>query len=271
MIAPIVLILVAPPGLFVLVSYNRFVRRRNRVEESWKQVDVELQRRYELIADLVSTVTASVRFEQTTLDQVTAARTRVMQVRDDPGAGRAAQGQAEQQLSDALRGFTAVAESYPDLQSSQNFRSLQAQLAETEDRVAAGRRTYNGHVKALNVRVESLPSNLVASAFKFSTAEYFELTDQAAPVAPNLSGAFDGPNGPVLTPPAGRVPVPGGQPPVAGPPTPPDAPAAPNVSTPPQGFAAQVPPDQAQTPPQGFPAQQPPAPGQPGAPRPAQP
>jgi LemA protein len=173
--------IVALLALAVIVSYNRFVRQRNLVQESWRQIDVELRRRHELIPNLVETVKGYAAHERTVLENVVAARTAALAA----GGGVAAQAQAEAALAGSLRGLFAVAEGYPDLKASGPFQELQAQLAETEDRIAAGRRFYNGNVRALNTRVEAFPSSLVASVFSFRRAEYFEVEDPAvrAPVS----------------------------------------------------------------------------------------
>jgi LemA protein len=189
-----------------IVSYNRFVSQRNTIAESWRQIDVELQRRHDLIPNLVETVKASARFEQSTLQQVMQARAAAVAARD---AGHAAQGQAEQQLSGALRGFFALAESYPELKSSQNFLHLQQQLAETEDRIAAGRRFYNGNVRAYNTRIGQFPSSIIAGTFKFTPSEYFAVDDPDVRATPSLSGSFDNLTTtplPTQQPPQGQIP-----------------------------------------------------------------
>lgn len=177
-------------GLWMLVTYNGFVRLRNLVQEAWKQVDVELQRRHDLIPNLIETASAAAQFERGTLQSVTEARN-AAHAAAAGNAGVAAQSQAEQQLSGALGRFFAVAESYPQLQSIQNFVSLQQELANTEDRIAAGRRFYNGNVRALNTMVQSVPSNIVAKQFGFTQADYFELEDPAARQPIDMRGAFD--------------------------------------------------------------------------------
>jgi LemA protein len=176
-------------ALAVVASYNRFVRQRNLVQESWRQIDVELNRRHDLIPNLVETVKGYATQERTVLEQVTEARTAAVQTLQAQSAGVAQQAQAENTLGRALNGLFAVAENYPDLKSSQNFLALQQQLAETEDRIAAGRRFYNGNVRALNTRVEAFPSSVIASMFGFTKAEYFEVDDPAvrAPVAVDFS------------------------------------------------------------------------------------
>src|SRR3954471_17231772 len=184
LLALVVLLLLA-----FIASYNRFVRQRNLVQESWRQIDVELRRRHDLIPNLVETVKGYATQERTVLQSVTEARSAAMQTMQASASGVAAQGQAETTLGRALGGLFAVAENYPDLKSSQNFLALQQQLTETEDRIAAGRRFYNGNVRALNTRVEAFPSSMVASTFHFDKAEYFELDDAAErqPVAVDFS------------------------------------------------------------------------------------
>jgi LemA protein len=173
--------------LLVIASYNRFVRQRNLVEESWRQVDVELRRRYDLVPNLVETVKAYAAHERATLEAVVAARAAAQA----PSASRAEQGHDETALSRSLRGLLAVAEGYPTLKADQQFRALQAQLAETEDRIAAGRRFYNGNVRAYNTRIDAFPSSVVARVSGFTKADYFEVDDAAVrgPVDVELGGA----------------------------------------------------------------------------------
>jgi len=183
----VVAIIVIAVGAFISM-YNKFARQRNTIEESWRQIDVELQRRHDLIGNLVEVTKASARFEQQTLAQVIAARTQAVAAH---GAGPAAQGQAEQALNGALSNFFAVAEQYPDLKANQNYLQLQSQMVETEDRVAAGRRFYNGNVRAYNTRFDTFPSSMVANFGKFQKKEYYEVDDPKVRAAPSLAGAFD--------------------------------------------------------------------------------
>ncbi len=168
--------------MMFVASHNRFVRQRNLVEESWRQVDVELVRRHELVPNLVAVVKGYAAHERQLFDYVARARW-------EAGAFAASIGQrsgGEAHLTDGLRHLFALSESYPALRADQHFLALQWQLAETEDRIAAARRFYNGNVRALNTRIESFPTLIVASMFGFAKAEYF-LTDEAqvraAPVA----------------------------------------------------------------------------------------
>lgn len=168
-------------ALAVVVSYNRFVSQTVLVRESWSQVDVELQRRHDLVPNLVETVRGYATHEAAVLERVTAARAAAEAHRADPPVARRP---FEEELGGAVRGVLAVAEAYPDLKASRNFLQLQEELTNTEDRIAAGRRFYNGNVRALNTRVRTFPSNLVASAFGFTARDFFELTDPAARTVP---------------------------------------------------------------------------------------
>ena len=166
----IVLGVIAVLVIATIASYNRFVRQRNLIEESWRQIDVELRRRYDLIPNLVETVKGYAAHERQVLQAVIEARAQATQ----PSASRADQARDENVLSRALGGLLAVAEAYPNLKADSQFLALQQQLTETEDRIAAGRRFYNANVRAYNTRTETFPSSIVASFGKFTKAEYFE-------------------------------------------------------------------------------------------------
>ena len=178
----IVLAVVVLFAVAVVVSYNRFVRQRNLVQESWRQVDVELKRRHDLIPNLVETVKGYATHEREVFDAVTKARAQAAA----PGSTPAQQAQQEGILGQALGRLFAVAEAYPELKASTTFLELQRELTETEDRIAAGRRFFNANVRAMNTRVESFPSNLVASVFGFHGEEYFEVEDEAVRSAPTV-------------------------------------------------------------------------------------
>jgi LemA protein len=169
-------------GVAVAVSYNRFVSQRNLVQESWRQVDVELKRRHDLIPNLVETVKGYASHEREVFEAVTRARATAAA----PGSSPGEQAKQEGILGQALGRLFAVAEAYPELKASVNFLELQRELTETEDRIAAGRRFYNANVRALNTRVESVPSNIVASMFSFHKEEYFEVEDEAVRSAPTV-------------------------------------------------------------------------------------
>jgi len=165
-------------------SYNRFVQQTTLVEESWSQVDVELQRRHDLVPNLVETVKGYAAHERTVLERVTAARVAAEQHRRDSPPERRP---FEEEVGGALTGLMAVAEGYPELRASISFLQLQKELTNTEDRIAAGRRFYNGTVRALNTRVGTVPSTIVARMFGFTRKEFFELTDPASAAPPPVS------------------------------------------------------------------------------------
>ena len=176
----IVLGIVAVIALWLIATYNGLVGGRTQAQAAWSQIDVQLKRRHDLIPNLVETVKGYATHEREVFDAVTRARAAAA----SPGASPAVQAQQEGVLGQALGRLFAVAEAYPDLKASTNFLELQRELTETEDRIAAGRRFYNANVRALNTRVESFPSNIVASTFNFKQAEYFEVEDVAIRSAP---------------------------------------------------------------------------------------
>lgn len=171
----IVLAVVAVIALWAVGQYNALVRLRNLVQESWKQIDVELQRRHDLIPNLVETVKGYAKHESETLEAVIAARSAA----SAPGSTVAQQAAQENVLTQALGRLFAVAEAYPDLKANVGFQQLQQELTNTEDRIAAGRRFYNANVREFNTKIEVFPSNLIAGMFKFIKAEYFEIEEQA--------------------------------------------------------------------------------------------
>jgi len=175
-------VLVIVIGLWFTIMYNGLIRLRNIVQESWKQIDVELHRRYDLIPNLVETVKGYAGHERGTFEAVTQARAAA----STPGSTPAEQAQQENMLTGALRQLFAVAEAYPDLKANQNFLELQQQLTQTEDRIAAGRRFYNANVRAFNTKIQSVPSNIVANLFHFTEAEYFEVDDPEIRSAPKV-------------------------------------------------------------------------------------
>jgi LemA protein len=156
--------------LWAVGAYNGLIRLRNLVQEAWRQIDVELKRRHDLIGNLVETVKGYAAHERGTLEDVVKARSVAMAGGQSP----AQQAQSEGLLSAALGRLLAVAEAYPDLKANQSFLSLQGELTSTEDRIAASRRYYNANVRELNTRVETVPSNVVAGLFHVGRAEYFE-------------------------------------------------------------------------------------------------
>jgi len=154
------------------LTYNGFVSLRNRAKEAWSDIDVQLKRRYDLILNLVETVKGYAAHESGVFERVTQARARAM------GAGSLKdKAQAENALSDTLKTLFAVSENYPQLRASENFQKLQDELTDTEDKIQAARRFYNGNVRDLNIKIESFPSNFVASLFGFVKMEFFEIAE----------------------------------------------------------------------------------------------
>ncbi len=167
--------------VFGVILYNRLIRLRNKVEEAWAQIDVQLQRRHDLIPNLVNTVKGYAAHEKSTLEEVTAARAAAVSAE-----GPAAAGTSEVALTAALGRLFALAENYPDLKADQNFRQLQEELSDTEDKVAFARQYYNDNVREWNTRIASVPDNLVAALMRAQKAEYFEL-EGGAGAAPEVS------------------------------------------------------------------------------------
>ncbi len=170
----IVIGIVAALVVALVLLYNRLVTLRNRVENAWAQVDVQLKRRYDLIPSLVETVKGYASHERETFEAVTAARTRAQSAQ-----GPAEQGAAEGLLGQALGRLFAVAEAYPELQADENFRQLQDELAQTENRIAVSRQVYNDTVLTYNTAVQTVPGLLVAAPFGFSKKDFFELEGEA--------------------------------------------------------------------------------------------
>jgi LemA protein len=156
--------------LWVILSYNGLVQTRNRAQEAWSDINVQLKRRYDLIPNLVSTVQGYAAHEKSVFEDVTKARANAMQTPEGPTAAKA---DAENQLSQTLKSLFAVAENYPDLKANQNFLSLQNELTDTEDKIQAARRFYNGMVRDLNTKIQVFPTNLFASAFGFAKMDFF--------------------------------------------------------------------------------------------------
>ena len=184
----IILVIVVILALIAMGAYNGFVKSRNLIQEAWRQIDVELNRRYELIPNLVETVRAYAAHERNTLEDITRLRAQAQQISQADGALPSQQrADVEQALSGAVHNLIVSVEAYPDLKSNQNFLELQKQLTETEDRIAAGRRFYNANVRVYNTKVESVPSNIIANMFHFEKATYFEVNDPTVRQAPNVS------------------------------------------------------------------------------------
>ena len=175
---PILYIVLAVIVAFVLFSvfkYNSFVTLKNRAGEAWADIDVQLKRRYDLIPNLVNTVKGYATHESTAFEKVSEARSRAMQ-----GGTMAQKGEAENALSGTLKSLFAISEAYPELKANTNFLQLQAELSDTENKIQAARRFYNGNVRDFNTGIQMFPSNIIANMFKFTVFEFFELEADSA-------------------------------------------------------------------------------------------
>ena len=176
----IIAVIILIPLIWLIATYNAFVRLRNFCRESWSGIDTELKRRYDLIPNLVETVKGYAKHERETLQAVVEARARAVASTGSPKS----QAQDENALVGSLRGLLAVVEKYPDLKASANYLQLQEELANTEDRIQAARRFYNANVRDMNTRVQVFPSNLVAGMFGFQPQEFFEIDSAVQREAP---------------------------------------------------------------------------------------
>lgn len=168
--------------IWIIFIYNSLIRLRQHTQDSWAGIETELRRRYDLIPNLVETVKGYAAHERQALEAVTEARTRAINSSGSPSS----QAADENILVKGLSQLFALSEGYPDLKASQNFLELQQELANTENRIQAARRFYNGNVRDLNTRIEIFPSNLIASLFRFNKSEYFEIDEAIATQAPEV-------------------------------------------------------------------------------------
>ncbi|MEA3248917.1 MAG: LemA family protein [Patescibacteria group bacterium] len=157
-------------ALWIIVVYNKLITMRNRVDEAWSDIDVQLKRRYDLIPNLVETVTGYATHERETLEKVIQARNTAM-----AAEGRQDKAEAENMLSQTLKSLFAVAENYPDLKASQNFLQMQDDLKDTEDKIQAARRFYNANVRDFNTKIQIFPNNVIAGQLKFTKYDFFEI------------------------------------------------------------------------------------------------
>ena len=170
----VVIALIVVVGLLLVALYNRLVSQRNRVNNAWAQVEVQLKRRWDLIPNLVETVKGYAAHERGTFEAVTEARANAQKATNPAEAA-----QAEGILGAALGRLFAVAEAYPELQADENFRQLQEELAQTENRIAVSRQVYNDTVLTYNTAIQQVPGNLFAGPFGFTRKEFFEVEDEA--------------------------------------------------------------------------------------------
>jgi LemA protein len=170
------------PLVWLIANFNRFVRVRQQIRESWADIDVEMKRRYELIPNLVETVRGYAKHEREVLELVVQLRNKAM-ANNGPASGQAVD---ESALQIGMKRLFAVAEAYPTLKADAHFLALQQQLANCEDRIAAARRFFNGNVREMNQLCGLFPTNLIASSFGFEPATYFELSSEAERVVPRV-------------------------------------------------------------------------------------
>ncbi|HET6847504.1 MAG TPA: LemA family protein [Gaiellales bacterium] len=222
-VAIIVIVVIILIALFLIGAYNGMVRARNKVDEAWSGIDVQLKRRHDLIPNLVETVKGYAAHERETFQAVTDARARAMSA-----SGPAQAGAAEGFLSQALGRLFAVAEAYPQLRATENFQQLQAELTNTEDQIAAARRIYNGNVQSYNTKIQVFPNSIIAGMGGFTPREFFEIEDpgdrepvkvdfstppsvaDTAPAAPAPAAAEPPPTAPASDPPPPADPPAGG-------------------------------------------------------------
>ena len=159
-------------GIFLISLYNRLIKVRNRNQEAWSDIDVQLKRRYDLIPNLVDTVKGYAKHEKDVFENVTELRTNAINA-----SGTHAKAEAENMLTGALKSIFAVSENYPDLKANENFLQLQKELVDTEDKIQAARRFFNSTVEDLNTAIQTFPSNIFAGMLGFKAEEFFEVAE----------------------------------------------------------------------------------------------
>ena len=173
----IILAVLAIVILWLIATFNGLIRSKNRVDEAYSDIDVQLKRRYDLIPNLVETVKGYMTHERETLVKLTEARTAAMSANTNAGASLADREKAENALSSTLKTLFAVTENYPELKASQNFMQLQDEIADTENKIQASRRFYNGNVRDFNTQIQVFPTNMFAGMLKFAKYEFFQATE----------------------------------------------------------------------------------------------
>jgi LemA protein len=181
--------------LYFIITRNSIIGSRNRVDEAWSGIDVQLKRRHDLVPNLVETVKGYAQHERETFEKVTQARAAAMQA-----SGPAEAGPAEGLLSQALGGLRVVAEQYPELRATENFQQLSRNLSELEDEIQASRRIYNSNVQVFNTRIQQFPASIPAKQMGYTEKQYFEITEPTEREAPQVS--FSESSQPSTTPPA---------------------------------------------------------------------
>jgi LemA protein len=167
--------------LWIIGVFNSLIRLKNRVREAWSDIDVQLKRRYDLIPNLIEAVKGYMTHEANVFEKVTEARAKAISA-----TGTAEKAQAENALSGALKTLFAVSENYPQLRASENFSKLQEELSDTENKIQASRRFYNGNARDFNIKQETFPSNIIATLFGFKKAEFFEIEEAGERKAPEV-------------------------------------------------------------------------------------
>ncbi len=172
MVLIIILVLIALAVLAIIFMYNALVRLNTRTDEAWSDITVQLKRRYDLIPNLINTVKGYAKHEKTVFEDVTKARTSAMKAEGVKDTAK-----AENQFTETLKSLFAVAEDYPDLKANENFKALQDELVDTEDKIQAARRFYNGCVRDLNIKVKTFPTNVFATMLGFARRDFFEVEE----------------------------------------------------------------------------------------------
>jgi LemA protein len=184
------LVILALLVFWLIGAYNKLISLKNQVANAWKQIDVQLKRRHDLIPNLVNTVKGAMQFERETLEAVVSARNQAIQVQQAPGTSVAQTAAAESQLTGALSRLLAVVEAYPDLKATGNVAQLQEELTSTENKIAFARQLYNDTATQYNTKQQQFPTNLVAGMAGASPAELWEITDLAERAVPNVDLSF---------------------------------------------------------------------------------
>ncbi len=169
----IILVVIVLAILWLISVYNGLIKSKNRTDEAWSDIDVQLKRRHDLIPNLVETVKGYAKHEKELFENVTKARTMAMQAN-----GAEDKGKAENMLSGTLKSLFAVAENYPELKANENFAKLQDELTDTENKIQAARRFYNGQVRDFNTKIQVFPTNMIAGMLKFKAFDFFEIEEQ---------------------------------------------------------------------------------------------
>lgn len=168
----IILCIVVLAVIIIALTYNALVRAKVRTDEAWSDINVQLKRRYDLIPNLVSTVQGYAKHEKSVFEEVTEARAKALSAQSVSEVA-----QADNQFQAAMKSLFAVAEAYPDLKASQNFQELQAEITDTEDKIQAARRFYNGSARDLNIKIQSFPTNLIAGMLGFQKRDFFDVDE----------------------------------------------------------------------------------------------